>query len=184
MADHRLPIDELNTLNEYVTRTVEQTGEVSATEAEDELEDLLILAYVGGCEYANEVLGTELKPDTEKMQKAIFKKFDGKDFRDRISEYAPEGKYGSIARVADTDTHRVYNQAILDTVEQSGRNVKKTWRTMGDIKVRDTHDYLEGITVDWDSDFVTYNGDHTKFPGEFGKPELDCNCRCVIDISV
>ena len=61
-------------------------------------------------------------------------------------------------------------------------NITKHWVTMRDDKVRDTHDYLEGTEVPFNEDFYTYNGDHAPFPGMFGVPEEDVNCRCIVEL--
>ena len=53
---------------------------------------------------------------------------------------------------------------------------------MRDDKVRETHDYLEGVEVDLASEFVTFDGDSAKFPGDFSRAENNVNCRCVIDL--
>ena len=65
-----------------------------------------------------------------------------------------------------------------------GSPLAKTWVTMMDDKVRDTHQYLEGMTVPLDDEFYTYDGDHAQAPGGFTKPENCVNCRCQLDISV
>jgi uncharacterized protein with gpF-like domain len=52
---------------------------------------------------------------------------------------------------------------------------------MLDPRVRDSHDYLEGVTVSMDSEFFTYNGNHTYYPCQFGVPEEDINCRCWLE---
>jgi hypothetical protein len=55
---------------------------------------------------------------------------------------------------------------------------------MKDDRVRDPHVYMEGMTVGLDDEFYTYTGDTTKYPGGFGVPELDINCRCYITLSI
>ena len=54
---------------------------------------------------------------------------------------------------------------------------------MGDEKVRDLHDYLDGMTIPIDAEFYTYNGDHAYYPSQFGVAEEDCNCRCWVTFS-
>lgn len=88
----------------------------------------------------------------------------------------------AIIRIADTEMHRIANQAALDTAKYAGAKYK-TWATMLDDKVRDTHDYLEGMTVGIDEDFYTYDGDHAPAPGLFELPENSINCRCELIFS-
>lgn len=65
-----------------------------------------------------------------------------------------------------------------------GSPLAKTWVTMLDEKVRDTHQYLEGMTIPLDDEFYTYDGDHAQAPGGFTAAQNNVNCRCQLDISV
>jgi hypothetical protein len=67
----------------------------------------------------------------------------------------------------------------LDTAKYAGAK-SKTWVTMMDDRVRDTHDYLEGETVGIGEDFYTYDGDHASAPGLFELAENNVNCRCEL----
>lgn len=51
---------------------------------------------------------------------------------------------------------------------------------MEDDKVRDTHDYLEGMSVGIDEEFYTYDGDHALYPGGFENAQNNVNCRCFL----
>ena len=53
---------------------------------------------------------------------------------------------------------------------------------MLDDKVRDTHQYLEGIEVGLDDLFYSESGASAEYPGGFGDPEEDCNCRCYVTL--
>jgi hypothetical protein len=55
---------------------------------------------------------------------------------------------------------------------------------MMDEKVRDTHKYLEGMTVALDEEFYTYDGDHAPAPHGFTKVENNANCRCVVTLKL
>lgn len=90
------------------------------------------------------------------------------------------GLIGKILRVAETEGHRVLNQAMQATAEKGGATTK-TWVTMEDDRVRDTHDYLLGETVGIDDLFVTYDGDSAMFPGGFEEAENNVNCRCWLE---
>lgn len=85
----------------------------------------------------------------------------------------------SIIRIAETETHRDSNEAALETAINGGATTK-TWLTMADDRVRDTHIYLENVTVGIDEDFYTYDGDHAPAPGLFSLPENNINCRCEL----
>ena len=181
MAKYTMPFDELNVLRQTVS-TAPQLLEDG--EAQDFVHALLLMAYIYGTEAANDMLGTEIAPDRNEAEDAIYKRIAGKDFEERVREYVASGDYESIIRVAETDSIRVYNDAILNTGKKSKLpNINKTWETAGDDKVRDTHEYLEGSTVPIDALFYTYDGDSAMYPGDFTLPENNCNCRCNIVLS-
>ena len=113
------------------------------------------------------------------MRSVINRKVAGKDFTERVTEYAEKGDLEAIMRVAEADAHRVLNTASLNTAKKAGARFK-TWVTMMDDKVRDTHDYLQAMTVGINDRFVTYDGDSASFPGDFEYAENNVNCRCTL----
>lgn len=180
-----LEIDELNVLK----RLLDMTAKSEADDDEDyddyivdTITGILILAYRKGIESAGEQLNKNLVPDNLKLRDALEKVIAGKTYVDRLNEYLVTDDYSSIYRVAETESHRMINQGILDGGISAGA-ATKTWHTMLDDRVRDTHDYLEGETVPIDQDFYTYTGDHAPAPGQFGVPGQDVNCRCYISLS-
>lgn len=178
-----LPFDELNNLRTRVEvqMTIAQaTGDRKKFKewCEDEILDLLLLAYTFGCEDANEMLGTEIAPTFTEMEDSVYKKIAGKDFAERIAEYAESGTVDEIMRVAETETHRVYNEACNTTAIMGGAT-KKTWNCMFHNS-RDTHIYLHGTTVPIDAKFYTFMGNSAYYPGQFGVAEEDCNCNCIL----
>lgn len=178
-----LKFDELNILSgaKDLKEKLNQS-QMGVEEIEDTILDILIMSYAFGNEEANEILGGGINPSYSEMKSAIYKKFDGKDFTDRVKEYVNDVE--AMAKVIDTDSHRCYEAGLFDTAKASGKKVKKTWVTMGDELVRDSHSYLEGQTVDLDQDFYTYDGKHAPYPSGFNDPSEDCNCRCSIAISL
>lgn len=157
----------------------------------DEVFDILVLSYVYGNRAANiDLNSNELyKVDTERLGDTVYKKIDGKTFSDRITEYAKDTDENGnltdkaveeINRVIETESHRCYNEGLFEVAEMSGAN--KTWATMLDDKVRESHAFLEGVTVAWDERFYTEN-DSALYPGGFETAELNCNCRCEIILS-
>lgn len=178
MFEKYLPIDEFNALKQHFETDKSTTKE----QAIDEVLDLLILAYVYGTKAVNEMFGTDIEPDLDLMQKSIDKEYDGQGFADRIGIYFDENDMQGLALVADTNMHRIFNEAIINTADATGRPYIKRWRTMDDDKVRDTHGYLHGMEVAAGEEFYTYTGAHAYYPGGFGTPQEDCNCRCVVEI--
>lgn len=180
-----LPMDELNRLDEEIR---ERFGDESLQKRDkreeedliDELLDLFLLAYAMGNEVTNENLSSDWMPPVDDVMKVVDAKVAGKTWRERVEDYFANGGTGEdIARIADTETHRIANTAALDTARYAGAT-RKTWVTMADERVRDTHQYLEGMTVGIDEDFYTYDGDHAPAPGLFELPENSINCRCEL----
>ena len=179
-----LPMDELNRLGEDIRRRFDGTRLEDKPEEEediiDELLDLFLLAYAMGNSITNENLSSDYSPFADDVMEVVDAKVAGKTWRERVEEYFSSGGTGEdIARIAETESHRIANKAALDTAKHAGAT-KKTWATMLDDRVRTDHDYLEGTTVGIDEDFYTWQGYHAPAPGMFGIPEEDCNCRCEL----
>lgn len=133
--------------------------------------------YDYGWEDAEKVVGSVPKRNGLD-DKAVNLVIDGKTFRDRISEDStPE----EVIRIIETEAHRDYNTGVFDAAKESGKSgIRKKWYTMMDDRVRDTHDYLHGVTVGLDDAFYTYDGDSAMFPGGFTLPQNNVNCRCFV----
>ena len=145
----------------------------------DYLEFVLCLVYAYGWQDAEEIVG--IVPFRDGLDdKAVNLEIDGKTFRERITEDStPE----EVIRIIDTEAHRDYNTGIYDAAKGSGKpGIRKKWNTMMDNRVRDPHAYMQGLTVGLDDEFYTYTGDSTLYPGGFGVPDLDINCRCYITL--
>ena len=184
---NELLIDELNNIRADLTdrvRIARERGEkgIDVQYAVDTVLDLLIMAYAFGSDDANDALGTDVEPDGNEMYETIYRKVADKDFRDRVAEYAVAGSVDDIMRVAETETTRDYNDAAVQTAIRSGVPAMKRWQTMKDDRVRDTHDYLQGIRVPVEARFYTYDGDSAAEPGGFTLAENNCNCRCWLTI--
>lgn len=175
-----LPFDEVDALIAS-TRERSEDGKIDTEKLIDEVLDLYITDFVFGTNAAAEMLGVDITPDMDEMQKSIEKKFDGKGFRDRLREYAPANDIEAIVKVIDTDSTRIFNEGILSAAQKAGAT-KKTWKTMGDERVRDTHRFLEDMTIPIGDRFYTYDGDSALAPGGFLLPQNCVNCRCWIEV--
>ena len=195
-----LPIDEINAMKDrlqvHFTEDSDNVGEErigkgrikSREDAEDiidELLDLFLLSYANGATATNSELGTAEMPSVDAVDAAVNKPVAGKTWRDRVMEYYESGgTLYDIIRIAETDATRIYNQGAVDAVRANGAedSVQKRWQTMEDDRVRDTHSYLQGMVVPFDSEFWTWDGDHAEYPGGFILPENNINCRCVVEV--
>lgn len=181
-SNNRLPIDELNNLQSYVKAVVGNNlnVDVNVTEIIDSVEDLLITAFVFGIDSLSLDLGKEISPDLDKMQQTIFKKIEGKTWTERVTEYlTQEGSAEEVNRVIDTETFRVYNEAKYEGAIENGAKFK-TWETMQDAKVRDTHETLQSITIPVTDYFYSISGDKALYPHGFDSASENVNCRCFL----
>lgn len=182
MPTYTMPFDELNNLQ---TQLVELRPRLAASETRSEaLEELIELfwvlyaeAYLNGVNEANTQLNGVAEARPERFTEEALKPIAEKTFVDRLEEYAKTADIASIYRVADTDSHRLYVTGELDAAIENGA-ATKTWHTMEDERVRDTHWPLEGVTVGINDVFATWDGDEAYEPGGFGLPQNNCNCRC------
>lgn len=149
----------------------------------DEMLDLFLLAYATGNSVTNANLDYNWTPTVTDATGVVNKEIAGKTWKDRVEDYFTDGgTVDDLIRIVETETHRDANTAALDTAKRAGAT-QKTWVTMADERVRDTHQYLEMMTVDIDEDFYTYDGDHASAPGLFSLPENNINCRCELVFS-
>lgn len=147
----------------------------------DEVTELFEMDFMLGVQDASLQIGVGVDLNYEDIKAALDRKIDGKDYKERLNDYFANGTPYDIARVVATDAHRIYNEALFEAGKKGGAT-QKTWHTMLDPRVRDSHDYLEGVTVGIDEEFYTYNGNHTYYPGQFGVAEEDINCRCWVTL--
>lgn len=137
---------------------------------------------IGSRNEAGSSVGLSLPSDyDQRMTETVNKEIKGKTFSDRVLEHAELGDAQAILRVAETDGNRVYNSGGL--LGARGEATTKTWETMQDDRVRETHDYLQSMTVPIDEDFYTFDGDHAPCPGEFENPANSVGCRCWLSFN-
>lgn len=185
----QLEFDEIHSLveasiREAGSRMPAGEDQLAATPEEDILDDLLsllILAYTRGNRDVNEMLsGAAIPVDTDSMYGAIYYMIGGKTFEDRARTHIRNEDPGMLIDLAESEYHRVYEAGSYDTALGYDGSVSKTWVTMLDNRVRETHDFLEGVTVPVGERFYTYDGDSALFPGGFELAENNCGCRCVL----
>lgn len=181
-----LPFDEINQLKDSLSVYFEN-GRIRSREdldlLLDALEDLFLLSYATGVEATNLSLGSDIRPSVDDVDDTVNRRIAGETWRERVEGYFRDGGTpDDIARIIDTESHRDANEAALTAARRAGAT-QKTWATMLDDRVRETHDYLEAMTVPIDDDFYTYDGDHAPAPGQFSLAENNVGCRCVLIFS-
>ena len=114
---------------------------------------------------------------------ALEKEYDGESIYTKFDDYYEQNDAEKLKVLVESEFHRVYSQGGLDMAEATGRDVYKTWQTMQDDRVRETHDYLEGMTIPVREKFKTLDMDEADAPGGFTLPENNVNCRCWLSYS-
>lgn len=126
--------------------------------------------------------------DVDKMKKSI---------RSEITRGISAGmSYNEIARniskatkaplsraktIVYTEGHRVQQASNYDgqrKAKSKGADVVKQWNSILDGNTRPTHRKLDGQIREVEEPFEM-DGKKAMYPGEFGNPAEDCNCRCV-----
>lgn len=189
VSRYTLALDELNVLTStsYYNAVSEDTTAMINQIADDFL-SFLINAYTMGIDSASIMLDHEMTVDVDDMHEAIYLIIDGKTFEDRVADHVLNNDLGGLKTLAESEFHRVYNTAVYDGgedyVESGSFGVNKDWITVRDDAVRETHSYLEGVSVPLEEEFFTFDGDHAPYPGKFTKAENNVNCRCIVKLTL
>ena len=99
----------------------------------------------------------------------------------RISDYA-NIPMNNAMRIARTESHRIQCKSAMDAqykAREKGADVVKEWNSYLDGKTRPHHRRLDGQIRELDEPFKVA-GMKAMFPGDFGDPGEDCNCRCAL----
>ena len=137
----------------------------------------------------SEGLYNALGVDTKKLKKAISAEVTrgiatNQTFHDIARNIAAMSKAPmSRAKViANTEGHRIQQASAFDAqkaAKAKGADVVKQWDATLDGGTRDTHRKLDGQIREVDEPFEV-DGMSAMYPGDFGDPAEDCNCRCVV----
>lgn len=90
--------------------------------------------------------------------------------------------YKRAVVIARTEGHRVQQQSTLHCQQRAkskGADVLKQWDSTLDGVTRPTHRELDGQIREIDEPFEVA-GMKAMYPGAFGNPAEDCNCRCCL----
>jgi len=178
--------DELNLIREETRRVMALPPAERKKQKEtycDYLEFVLCLVYAYGWHDAEQIVG--IVPFKDGLDdKTVNLEIENKTWRERAEEYLDDGTVDEMIRLIDTESVRDYNTGVVEAGIKSGKPVKKRWMTMMDDKVRETHDYLEGMVVDVNDRFYTFDGDSALAPGGFTLPQNNINCRCAITLEI
>ena len=90
--------------------------------------------------------------------------------------------YNRAIGIARTEGHRVQQESTLhcqQLAKAKGADVLKQWDSTLDGVTRPTHRELDGQIKEVDEPFEVA-GMKAMYPGAFGNPAEDCNCRCCL----
>lgn len=90
--------------------------------------------------------------------------------------------YNRAIGIARTEGHRVQQESTLHCQQRAkakGADVVKQWDSTLDGVTRPTHRELDGQIKEVDEPFEVA-GMKAMYPGAFGTPAEDCNCRCCL----
>lgn len=167
-----LRLDELNSLQSDIERYLGNKSKIT-----DLMLDWLALAYADGKTDVEDQLRGETDIPVGRIQEVIYAKVGGKTAFERLEDDLDSIE--DLFLLFENERQRVYNTAGHDTAENLGAKYK-TWHTMLDNRVRDSHEYLEGMVKPMNEPFYTYNGNSAMYPRSFGEASEDINCRCYL----
>lgn len=90
--------------------------------------------------------------------------------------------YNRAIGITRTEGHRVQQESTLhcqQRAKKKGADVVKQWDSTLDSVTRPTHRELDGQIREIDEPFEV-EGKKAMYPGAFGDPSEDCNCRCCL----
>lgn len=117
----------------------------------------------------------------EEMKRGFATELSYTDIARNISNRG-QANMGRAMTIARTEGHRVQNEAKMDSyhaAKAKGADIVKQWDATLDSSTRETHRMLDGQVRELDEDF-TVMGASAPYPGGFGDPAEDCNCRCCM----
>lgn len=83
--------------------------------------------------------------------------------------------------IVATEAHRIQEASTYDAQKKAkskGADIVKQWNSTLDGSTRRTHRKLDGQIRELGEPFEK-DGKKAMYPGDFGDPAEDCNCRCV-----
>lgn len=174
-----LAFDEINRLGEQYVKELPGTYE----EFENQIVMRLIDAYLEGYAAVGYMLNDDIErqPDMLTIIDVVTAEIAGQTVLDRLRAYYIENDIESIRAVLNTEYHRLYVEGSEARANSVEGNITKTWVTVIDNRRRETHKYLEGVTIPLNTEFYTFDGDSARAPGLFSKAENNVGCRCILE---
>lgn len=164
---------------------IDQNAAVKAIQLDTKLSDRKIHESLNG---ELVTLYESLGVDVDDLKKTIRKEItrgiaSGMMFDDiaRNISYVSKAPLSRAKTIVRTEGHRIQQQSADDarqTAKAKGADVVKQWDSTMDGATRPNHRTLDGKIVEVNERFKIGKFE-PRFPGDFGDPAEDCNCRCV-----
>lgn len=168
--EHEVPEEERERIRRQIQEAVQSTSDEDRQEA---------LRRIGEDT-------SDIPVSVPELYETIYKPVAGETFEERLEKRLREGTLDTetLKRIMETDYHRCEETGAYNTAihygNATGTTPYKIWRTMKDDRVRDQHWWAEGQMVPIDGLFTMPDGSQAPYPGMFGVPDQDCNCRCWV----
>ena len=130
-----------------------------------------------------DALGVDTKKLTKTISSEISRGLASDMAYTEIARNIANASTAPLARaktIVQTESHRIQEKAGLDAQRKAkdrGADVLKQWNSTLDGETRPTHRKLDGQVREIEEPFEM-NGLKAMYPGDFGDPAEDCNCRC------
>lgn len=180
-----------NVINRYLAKfdeinVIAQThfGGMTVNEAQGTIRSIMIDGWEEGFAAVGYSLSDRLDRtfETALRSAALTEIIGGETTDERVARHVLNGDYSALGNVAETEFHRMYILGGDHRAQKINRErpLGKYWLTVRDPKVRDTHRYIDGITLPLDGIYYTFDGDYASAPGLFQKVENNARCRCIL----
>ena len=133
-------------------------------------------------EMARQISRTTADAVTKSIQDGLINGQSVNQIASSISEIGAFS-FSRAMTIARTESTKAVNRSAVEAYRQgsqeTGLTIMKEWLSAQDGQTRETHVDLDGVQVGIDDTFRTENGE-SQFPGGFGDPAEDINCRCTV----
>ncbi len=131
-----------------------------------------------------EALGVDTKKMVKRVSREITRGLASDMAYSDIARNISTATRAPLARaktIVSTEAHRIQQASTHDAqtyAKSKGADVVKQWNSTLDGDTRRTHRRLDGQIRELDEPFEM-DGKKAMYPGDFGDPAEDCNCRCT-----
>ena len=192
----QLQVSEFETISEYLTHAYNNgyIGALYAMQCQGvpllfPIDQEQVAAAIQHETMLSSSLYTELGHDTKELSKKIAGEISrgiatGQGYGEIAQHIATYAKIplNNAMRIARTESHRIQCKSAMDAqfkAKAKGADVVKEWNSYLDGKTRPHHRKLDGQIREVNKPFEAA-GMKAMFPGDFGDPAEDCNCRCAL----